>query len=197
MNQYISAEKLPGERTEFDDLPRIKTTEVDTLIQDENPVKRNNQKRVWDKTKKNFVWQKDKEDKMSKDEKGKKAYQVWKKKSHLAIPKAGDMEDTEKTQRAQDSWKSRRMARHGWKENKPTGGERRGRDLKNNKTKAVEKKFKKRLISKSKNSKGSIGGKSGRGGKPERGGKSDRGGKGGRGGRGGSRGGKGGFKGRK
>ena len=67
MNQYISAEKLPGERTEFDDLPRIKTTEVDTLIQDENPVKRNNQKRVWDKTKKNFVWQKDKEDKMSKD----------------------------------------------------------------------------------------------------------------------------------
>jgi hypothetical protein len=36
------------------------------MIQDENPVKRNTQKRVWDKSKKNFIWQKDKEDRMSK-----------------------------------------------------------------------------------------------------------------------------------
>jgi hypothetical protein len=91
MSQYISAEKNTNERTEFDDLPRIKTTEIDSMIRDENPVKRNVHKRVWDKTKKDFLWQKDKEDKMSKDEKGKKAYQVWKKKTHLAIPKAGEM----------------------------------------------------------------------------------------------------------
>lgn len=63
------------------------------MIQDENPVKRNTQKRVWDKTKKNFVWQKDQEDKYSKEEKGKKAYQKWKKKNNLAIPKVGEMED--------------------------------------------------------------------------------------------------------
>lgn len=61
------------------------------MIQDENPVKRNTQKRVWDKTKKNFVWQKDQEDKYSKEEKGKKAYQKWKKKNNLAIPKVGEM----------------------------------------------------------------------------------------------------------
>jgi hypothetical protein len=59
------------------------------MIHDENPVKAKMQKRVWDKTKKNFVWQRDKEDKPSKDEKGKEAYQKWKKKSKLSIPKAG------------------------------------------------------------------------------------------------------------
>lgn len=58
--QYISAVKDPSQRTEFDDLPRIKTNEIDTLIQDENPQKAKKQKRVWDKTKKNFVWQRDK-----------------------------------------------------------------------------------------------------------------------------------------
>jgi len=121
LSQFITSEKNPNERTEFDDLPRIKTTEVDAMIQDENPQKKNIQKRVWDKTKKNFVWQKDREDRLSKTETGKKAYQIWKKKSHLAIPKAGDMEDQEKTQQAQDSWKNRRMARHGWRENKPQG----------------------------------------------------------------------------
>ena len=63
-------------------------------------------------------------------------------------------------QRAQDSWKSRRKARHGWKETQ-TKGPKRGRDLKNNKTKAIEKKFKKRLISKSQKGKG--GPKKGRG----------------------------------
>jgi hypothetical protein len=41
------------------------------MIQDENPTKNKTQKRVWDKTKKNFVWQRDKEDKPSKDLKGK------------------------------------------------------------------------------------------------------------------------------
>jgi hypothetical protein len=46
------------------------------------------------------------------------------------------MENEEQTQRAQQSWKNRRMARHGWKENKEKGVKR-GRDLKNNKTKAV------------------------------------------------------------
>ena len=59
------------------------------MIRDENPVKKNIQKKVWDKTKKNFVWQKDKEDKPSKEESGKKAYQKWKKQFKLAIPQAG------------------------------------------------------------------------------------------------------------
>ena len=36
------------------------------MIVDENHVKRSVAKRVWDKTKKNFVWQKDKEDKLNK-----------------------------------------------------------------------------------------------------------------------------------
>jgi hypothetical protein len=54
-------------------------------------VKQNKNKRVWDKTKKNFVWQRDQENqfKKPKDDKGKKAYQQWKKKFNLAIPKAG------------------------------------------------------------------------------------------------------------
>ena len=112
----------------------------------------NSQKRVWDKTKKNFVWQKDREDRISKEEKGKKAYQKWKKRFNLTIPKAGEVEDQDQVQRAQSNWKSRRMARHGWKESKPKG-QKRGRDLKNNKTKAIEKKFKKRLIHKSQKSK--------------------------------------------
>jgi hypothetical protein len=59
MAQYISATKNPNEKTEFDDLPKIKTTDIDNMIQDENPTKKNNNKRVWDKTKKNFVWQRD------------------------------------------------------------------------------------------------------------------------------------------
>lgn len=61
------------------------------MIQDENPVKQNNNRRVWDKTKKNFIWQRDQENqsKKPKDDKGKKAYQQWKKKFNLAIPKAG------------------------------------------------------------------------------------------------------------
>ena len=59
MSQYISAEKNPGQRTEFDDLPRIKTTEINETLEDENPMRRNSTKRVWDKQKKNFVFQKD------------------------------------------------------------------------------------------------------------------------------------------
>jgi hypothetical protein len=70
------------------------------------------------------------------------------------------MEDNDQVQRARDNWKSRRMARHGWKESKPKG-EKRGRDLKNNKTKAIEKKYKKRLISKSNSAKTAGKGKSG------------------------------------
>lgn len=148
-------------------MPRIKTSEIDTLIRDENPVKRNIQKKVWDKTKKNFVWQKDKEDKPSKEESGKKAYQKWKKQFKLAIPQAGEMEDNDQIQRAKENWKSRRMARHGWRESKPKG-EVRGRNLKNNKTKAIEKKFKKKLISKSKSSKPSHKSKGGKGGSKKR-----------------------------
>ena len=34
MSQYISAEKNTSQRTQFDDLPRIKTTEVDVMIRD-------------------------------------------------------------------------------------------------------------------------------------------------------------------
>jgi len=59
------------------------------MIVDENHVKRNLQKRVWDKNKKNFVWQKDKEDKLNKEEHGKKAYLKWKKSTKMYIPKAG------------------------------------------------------------------------------------------------------------
>ena len=86
---------------------------------------------------------------MSKEEKGKKAYQKWKKKFKLSIPKAGEVENDDQTSRAKESWQKRRKGRHGWKENKPKGGGFKGRDLKNNKTKAIEKKFKKRLITKS------------------------------------------------
>lgn len=57
------------------------------------------------------------------------------------------MEDNDQVDRAKQDWKKRRLGRHGWKESK-TKGEKRGRNLKNNKTKAVEKKYKKRLISK-------------------------------------------------
>jgi hypothetical protein len=70
-SQFISGEKNPSIRTEFDDLPRIKTNEIDTMIRDENPVKKNAAKRVWDKNKKNFVWKRDEDDKLSKEQKGK------------------------------------------------------------------------------------------------------------------------------
>jgi len=55
------------------------------------------------------------------------------------------------------------MARHGWKESKPKGDRRARGDLKNNKTKAIEKKYKKRLITKSQNSKFSSKGGKGKG----------------------------------
>ena len=75
---------------------------------------------------------------MSKEEKGKKAYLKWKKKYKLAIPKAGEVEDDHQTSRAKENWQNRRKGRHGWKENKQKGsGSFRGRDLKNNKTKAI------------------------------------------------------------
>lgn len=78
------------------------------------------------------------------------------------------MEDNDQVDRAKENWKKRRLGRHGWKESKPKG-EKRGRNLKNNKTKAVEKKFKKRLISKAaKGPKGASKGSSK--GKPSRGG---------------------------
>lgn len=102
----------------------------------------------------NFIWKKDVEDKMSKDKKGKKAYDTWKKKSKLSIPQVGQTEDAEQINLAKDSWLQRRKYRHGWKENKE-GGEKRRINLKNNKTKAVEKKYKKKLISKA--SKGARG----------------------------------------
>lgn len=70
------------------------------MIHDENPTKKKN-KRVWDKTKRNYVWKKDEQDKLSKDQKGKKAYEKWKKQSKLIIPKTGQIEDEEKTQMAQ------------------------------------------------------------------------------------------------
>lgn len=61
---------------------------MEDIVEDEN-IKKKKKQRVWDKTKKNYVWQKDQEDKMSKDEKGKKAYLQWKKKSKLSIPQVG------------------------------------------------------------------------------------------------------------
>ncbi len=56
--QYISSVKDPNVRTQFDNLPKIKTSEIDEMIRDQNPTKKT-KKRVWDKTKKDFVWQKD------------------------------------------------------------------------------------------------------------------------------------------
>ena len=37
VGEYISAQKDPNSKTEFDDLPRIKTNDIDTMLQDENP----------------------------------------------------------------------------------------------------------------------------------------------------------------
>ena len=109
------------------------------------------------------MWQRDQEDKANKEETGKKAYLKWKKKYKLAIPQAGEVENQEQVGRARENWKSRRMARHGWKQ-ESTRGDGRGRSsLKNNKTKAIEKRFKKRLINKSESSKGGKGKSRGRG----------------------------------
>ena len=91
LNQYISATKNPNIKTEFDDLPRIKNHELDHAETDENPVKK--KERKWDKIKKNFTWTKDKEDKISKDAKGKKAYAKWKKNNKLSLPKLGETEN--------------------------------------------------------------------------------------------------------
>ncbi|HAO08889.1 MAG TPA: hypothetical protein DCQ50_18360 [Chryseobacterium sp.] len=66
---------------------------------DENPHKRKKE-RVWDREKKDFVWKKDKEDKGANEEKGKKAYQKWKKKSKLNIPKVGQIEDDQQVNKA-------------------------------------------------------------------------------------------------
>jgi hypothetical protein len=55
---------------------------------------------------------------MSKDQKGKVAYQKWKKTTHLSLQKVGDVEDTEKTSLAKDYWTKRRRFAKGWKENK-------------------------------------------------------------------------------
>lgn len=91
---YIETTKNPTQKTEFDNLPRIKNNELDANIGDENPNARKKQ-RVWDKQKKNFIWKKDKEDVGTKDEKGKKAYLKWKKKTKLSIPKVGQEENPE------------------------------------------------------------------------------------------------------
>lgn len=176
---FISTTKNPNVRTEFDDLPRIKNSELDANLGDENP-QRKRKERVWDKEKKDFVWTKDKEDKESKEEKGKKAYQKWKKKSKLSLPKVGQLEDEEHVKKASESWTERRRFRHGWRENKvPAAPGGRGVNLKNNKTKAIEKKFKKRLITKSQREKSGPAGGKGKGG--ARGGKAGKGGKAGRG----------------
>jgi len=55
---------------------------------------------------------------MSKDQKGKKAYQQWKKKSKLAIPQVGQMEDEAQVGQAKQNWQKRRQGRHGFKETK-------------------------------------------------------------------------------
>lgn len=64
-SQYISAVKDPNMKTEFDSLPKIKTNEMEDIVEDEN-IKKKKKQRVWNKTKKNYVWQKDQEDKISK-----------------------------------------------------------------------------------------------------------------------------------
>ena len=102
-SQYISPSKHFNLKTEFDDLPRIKANELDQVLGDENPTKKKKE-RKWDKIKKNFVWTKDAEDKVSKDAQGKKAYAKWKKKSRLSLPKLGQMEDTQNTKLAKEKW---------------------------------------------------------------------------------------------
>lgn len=88
LSQYIGSTKNPNIKTEFDELPKIKNNELDQVVGDENPVKKKKE-RKWDKVKKNFVWSKDKDDKISKDAKGKVAYSKWKKKNRLSLPKLG------------------------------------------------------------------------------------------------------------
>lgn len=149
--QYISQTKNPNVKTEFDELPRIKNHQLDQVFGDENPVKRKKE-RKWDKIKKNYIWTKDQEDKVSKDAQGKKAYAKWKKKNKLSLPKLGQVEDGESTKMVKQKWLKTRKFRHGWKETKE-----KGKSLKNNKTKAIEKKYKKKLISKSMKGKGKKG----------------------------------------
>ena len=93
----------------------------------------------------------------------------------------GQEEDEEHVKMAKDSWLERRKYRHGWKENKSNEPKERGVNMKNNKTKAIEKKYKKRLIGKAQRGK-TQGREMGRDSKPSRGGSSSRGG--GRAGRG-------------
>ena len=61
------------------------------------------------------MWKKDKEDKEARDDKGKKAYQKWKKKSRLSIPKVGQVEDEQHVALAKENWLQRRKFRHGWR----------------------------------------------------------------------------------
>ncbi len=57
-SQYISMVKDPNTKTEFDSLPKIRTNEMEDIVEDEN-MKKNRKQRIWDKTKKNYIWQKD------------------------------------------------------------------------------------------------------------------------------------------
>lgn len=158
--QYIDNIKAPGNVTEFDGLQKIGNTQLDTNLNDEGKIK-NKKKRVWDKATKNFKFTKDTEDKFSKDQKGRLAYQKWKKTTHLSLQKVGEAEDTEKTKLAKDYWVKRRKFARGWKENKE------GRDNTRNRKKneVIRKKIKKRLIGASRTATKGRSGKSGGGSK--------------------------------
>ena len=93
-SQFIENTKQPRSITEFDELQKIGTSELDNNLNDEGRTKSRANKRVWDKASKTFKFSRDKEDRMSKDQKGKVAYQKWKKTTHLSLQKVGDVEDT-------------------------------------------------------------------------------------------------------
>lgn len=79
---------------------------------------------MWDSKSKTFKYKKDREDKMSKDEKGKHAYLKWKKSTHLSLQKVGETEERGIVNAAQNYWTQRRRFAKGWKENKEGGGAR-------------------------------------------------------------------------
>lgn len=90
-SQFIENTKQLGASTEFDQLQKIGTSELDNNLNDEGRTKNRANKRVWDKNSKTFKYSRDKEDRLSKDQKGKMAYQKWKKTTHLSLQKVGDV----------------------------------------------------------------------------------------------------------
>ena len=69
-------------------MQKINTNELDENLNDEGRLK-TRPKRVWDSRSKTFKYKRDREDKLSKDQKDKHAYLKWKKSTHLSLQKVG------------------------------------------------------------------------------------------------------------